>query len=164
MLPSNHAIHDNTMESYTTSISWRSLEGQRNKTGAAMHCLSSSRPLSELARVFLVPVQPRDAVFPARILSCCPDLHTTWTTWLKSFEHILFLWCRHTSSIASAPVDRCFPFSAAILDGQRTQQQQHGISAPSSAIRICSVSLPCPPLPLPLSPFSLNYLYCTHIQ
>lgn len=27
MLPSNHAIHDNTMGSYTTSISWRSLEG-----------------------------------------------------------------------------------------------------------------------------------------
>lgn len=83
MLPSNHAIHDSTMESYTTSISWRSLEGRRNKTGVAMHFLSSSRPLSELGRVFLVSSQPREAVFPARILSCCPDLHTPWTAWLK---------------------------------------------------------------------------------
>lgn len=56
-----------------------------------MHFLPSSRPLSELARVFLVSVQPRDAVFPARILSCCPELHTTWTAWLKVLEHILFV-------------------------------------------------------------------------
>lgn len=73
MLPSNHATHDSTMESYTTSISWRSLEARRNKTGAAMHFLSSSRPPSELGRVFLVPVQPRETVFPARILSRCRD-------------------------------------------------------------------------------------------
>lgn len=36
-----------------------------------MHFLSSSRPPSELGRLFLVPVlpvQPRETVFPARIL------------------------------------------------------------------------------------------------
>lgn len=52
MFPSNHATHDSTMESYTTSISWQSLEGRRNKTGAAMHFLSSfAAALGTWARV-----------------------------------------------------------------------------------------------------------------
>lgn len=52
MFPSNHATHDSTMESYTTSISWQSLEERRNKTGAAMHFLSSfAAALGTWARV-----------------------------------------------------------------------------------------------------------------
>lgn len=77
MLPSNHATHDSTMESYTTSISWRSLEGRRNQTGAAIALLVIlAAALGTWARVPGARVQPGETVFPARILSCRRDPKT----------------------------------------------------------------------------------------
>lgn len=172
MLPSNHAIHDSTMESYTTSISRRSLEGQRNKTGAAMHFLSSSRPPSELGRVFLVSVQPEGTAFPARILSCCRDSKTARLPrdcLLGVPEHILFgVQVRHTSSIASAPVDRWLPIflpqfwtGNAATRATNSMVFRHRHRQSEFAPFLCP---PRPPLPLPMSPFrqTTRYTYTTH--
>lgn len=102
MFPSNHATHDSTMESYTTSISWQSLEGRRNKTGAAMHFLSSfAAALGTWARVpgarpaersglpcsysFLLP-RPQDCHARRDCQTCLPACLLE-----QALEHILFL-------------------------------------------------------------------------
>lgn len=108
MLPSNHATHDSTMESYTTSISWRSLEARRNKTGVAMHFLSSfAAALGTWARVpgarpaernglpcsysFLLPRLPRLScqTLPVCLPACSKK---------EVLEHILFL-CVYSAGI-----------------------------------------------------------------
>lgn len=123
MLPNNHAIHDNTMGSYTTSISWRSLGRHRNK--------------AVVAHAFLVIFRGRPRNLSA--FSWCPPSPekrssllvfslAAQTLWFRGFPFgetsdvfffFSFLWCRHTRLIAS-PVDRCSPFSVAILDCQHS--------------------------------------------
>lgn len=165
MLPGNHATHDSTMESYTTSISWRSLEARRNKTGAAMHFLSSSRPPSELGRVFLVPVQPRETVFPARILSRCRDPKTVMSCQtclraclLEVLEHILFL-CMVQAYEEFNRVGPCrslLPVSCCNSGREPQQRVWHFGTVIGNQNLLRLFVLPCPPLPLPVSPFRLD--------
>lgn len=84
-----------------------------------MRFLSCSRPPSELARVFLVPVQPRGTVFPARVLPRCPD------DGLPDCLNILFSVQAYEFSRVG-PCRSLLPVSAAILDGQHSNSMAFG--------------------------------------
>lgn len=159
------------------TVLWRAIQlqfrGEAWKDGGTrpeQPCISChlSRPPSELGRVFLVPVQPREAVFPARILSCCrepktvmPDLPACQPACLKKevLERFLFF-CVCGAGIRGVQSRRPLSIAASrfllqFWTGTAATAWHFGtVIGNQNLLRLSALT--CPPLPLPMSPFRLD--------